>query len=209
MIERIIFDFDGTLVDSTDVLMLVFNELADKYNFNRIDHEDVEKLRHMSNLERSRYVNFPLYKVPFIAAEFNLLYNRQLKNVNFFDGIKDMLDELKNRGYKIAIISSNSENNIKEFLKNNNIDYINEVLSSINLFGKDKVIKKFLKTSGLEKSNVIYVGDEQRDVVACKKSGIKVIWVTWGYDSRENVLIKEPDYLVNTPEEILQIFDRV
>ncbi len=209
MIKQIIFDFDGTLVDSTEVLISVFNELAKKYKFNKIDHEDMKILRTMSNIERSRYVNFPLYKIPFIAAEFNLLYNYQIKNVSFFSGIKDMLDELKDRGYDIAIISSNSEKNIREFLTNNKIYYINDVVSSINLFGKDKVIKKYIKSHALNKSKVIYVGDEQRDVVACKKSGIKVIWVEWGYDSRENVSREKPDFTAKTPAEVLQILNGV
>ncbi|UMZ74281.1 HAD-IA family hydrolase [Natranaerofaba carboxydovora] len=206
MVKQIIFDFDGTLVDSTEVLMSVFNELADKYKFNKITNADIETLRRMSNLERSRYVNFPLYKVPFIVAEFNLLYSQKIKNVNFFEGIKDVLDELNSLGYKITIISSNSEKNIRDFLNNNNVTIIDEVISSNNLFGKDKVIKKYLKNHSLNKSDVIYVGDEQRDVVACKRTGIKVIWVEWGYDSKEVVLEKEPDYVVSTPEQLLNFF---
>ncbi len=205
MFKHIIFDFDGTMVDSTDVLLSVFNELSSKYKFNPINREEIELLRNMSVIERSRYVNFPLRKIPTIVADFNRLYNNNLKKVKFFDGVKEVLDELRASGYQLSIISSNSEKNIREFLKNNGIDYIDEVISATHFFGKDKTIKKYLKSNKLEKPQVIYVGDEKRDVVACKKIGVKVIWVEWGYDSRENVMNKGPDYIANTPENIIDI----
>ncbi|MEH7456754.1 HAD hydrolase-like protein, partial [Bacillus sp. JJ1127] len=80
-----------------------------------------------------------------------------------------------------------------------------EVYCSKNLFGKDKIIKKFLKEKKLTEADMLYVGDEQRDIVACKKAGVNVIWVGWGYDVLETVKEDSPDYMVNTPNEILHV----
>ena len=52
---------------------------------------------------------------------------------------------------------------------------------------------------------MIYVGDEQRDIIACKKVGVDVIWVGWGYDVIETIQEASPDYMVYTPNEILHI----
>ncbi|WP_028400128.1 HAD-IA family hydrolase [Ectobacillus panaciterrae] len=205
MIKYIIFDFDGTLVDSKDVTIAAFNQLADKYKYKKMKKEDLESLRKLSIRERCKLLDFPIYKIPFMAAEFYNLYKGSIHHVVLLDGIKDVLEELKSKGYHLAIISSNSENNIREFLQRNHIYHIDEILCSNKIFGKDKVIKKFLKTHKLKNTEVIYVGDEQRDIVACKKSDVKVIWVGWGYDAIEVVEQENPDYIVHTPEEIVQI----
>ncbi len=52
----------------------------------------------------------------------------------------------------------------------NGIDNISNVLCSSRIFGKDKIIKKYIKEANLKTSDVLYIGDEHRDIVACKKS---------------------------------------
>lgn len=77
------------------------------------------------------------------------------------------------------------------------------------MFGKDKIIKKFLKEKKLTEADMLYVGDEQRDIVACKKVGVNVVWVGWGYDVMETIKEDSPNYMVNTPNEILHIVESV
>ena len=110
-----------------------------------------------------------------------------------------------NRGYRLAIISSNSEGNIRRLLEKHKVEGIEEVYCSSNILGKETVIRRFLKNFRLQPSEVMYVGDEHRDVVACKKSGVRVIWVGWGYDSPEVVRPENPDFMVSKPAEILDI----
>ncbi len=205
MIKYILFDFDGTLADSKNVSISAWNQLADKYKFKKIYHKDLDALRKLSIKERAKQLNFPLYKIPLVIPEIYRLYKKSIKDIILFDGVKLLLDELKNRGYQIVIISSNSEGNIKEFLRENRVNSVKEVLCSSKIFGKDQVIKKFLQTNKLKESEVIYIGDECRDIVACKKVPVKIIWVGWGYDSAELVIPEKPDYMVHMPEEILNI----
>lgn len=205
MIKYVIFDFDGTLADSKNSLISAWNSLADKYQFKKIKYEDLESLKTLSIKERSKLLNFPMYKMPIVIPELYSLYRQSIKDITLFDGIKNVLDELESRGYQTAIISSNSEDNIKEFLQRNEVESITEVICSSRIFGKDKMIKNFIKSHNLQVSEVIYVGDEHRDIVACKKSGVKVIWVGWGYDAAELVQTANPDYMVYVPEQILQV----
>jgi phosphoglycolate phosphatase len=205
MLKYVIFDFDGTLVDSEDVFISVFNQLADRHQFKKIENHQIETLRRQSIIERCKALNFPLYKIPFLAKEAYALYKNCSSNMVLFKGIKELLQELKQRGYELAVISSNSEHNIRDFLQKNQISFIKDIFCSNNIFGKDKIIKYFLKVRKLKKSEVIYVGDELRDIVGCKKAGIKVIWVGWGYDVVDMVRQASPDYIVNTPDEILNI----
>lgn len=203
--KYIIFDFDGTLADSTAVFASAWNTLAQKYKFKGIEFKEIESLKKLSMAERSKLFDFPMYKLPMILPQFYRLYRQSLNEVHLYEGIKEVLMEIDKRGYKILIISSNSQENILEFLKMNGIQCVSNVLCSNRIFGKDKVLKKFLKDSSSTVSDVLYIGDEQRDIVACKKVGVPIIWVSWGYDSIEAIQQEEPEYKVNAPKEILDI----
>ncbi|TSI05439.1 HAD-IIIA family hydrolase [Lysinibacillus sp. BW-2-10] len=203
--KYVIFDFDGTLVDSKSALLTAWNTIADKHNFKKVKIEEIEELRKISIKERSLRYDFPLYKLPIIMPLFYQTYNKSIKEVTLIEGMKELLDELNHNGYKIAIISSNSKENIEGFMKDRGVQNISTILCSSRIFGKDKIMKKFLKEKQLGPDDVIYVGDEERDIVACKKVGIKVVWVEWGYDAFEVVQREQPDYIATEPKDILTI----
>lgn len=203
MIKLIIFDFDGTLVDSRELSVTIYNQLAQKYNTKMI--EDVETIMRLPLLERFKALNVPLYKVPLIASDLTKRYKDSLINITMFSGMRDLLIELIGRGYHVAIVSSNLESNIREYFQQNQLDVIRTIINSTNIMGKDKAIKKLLTTHKLNPHEVIYVGDEIRDIIACKKLGIKIVCVDWGFDPIEMLKVNTPDYIVGSAEEILSI----
>ena len=205
MLKYVIFDFDGTLADSKMALLSSWNSFALKNNFKELKLEELETMKKLSIKERCKLLNFPMYKLSFVIPQIYKLYRKAINDVTLFDGVKDLLQGLEKKSYKTAIISSNSKENILMFLKGNKIESITNILCSKSIFGKDKLINKFLKDNKLDASEVIYVGDEKRDLVACKKTGIKMIWVSWGYDSIEVFEGEYPDYKVNKPSEILEV----
>ncbi|HEX8530670.1 MAG TPA: HAD hydrolase-like protein [Cytophagales bacterium] len=205
MIQHVLFDFDGTLADSKEMALAILNRLAEKHAFRKIAPEDIEALRRLSIVERCRWLGVPLYKIPLLSIEARGLYKSALPQLQPFPGIRELLAALGQRGYGLSVLSSNSEGNIRAFLHRNGIEAIRTVVGSSALFGKDAAIKRFLKTHRLGSSQVIYVGDEERDVTACRKCAIPVIWVGWGYDAPEAVRPAQPDYTVQAPAEILSI----
>lgn len=205
MVRYVLFDFDGTLVDSLNIVIEVYNQLADKYNSKKIEQKDIAYLKGLSITERAKFLDFKLYKIPLLALDIYKLYKHSIKNLILFDGIKELLEQLHACGFQLAIVSTNSEQNIRECLQHNQIEVMNEIICSNNMFGKNEDIKRFLKTHKLKESEVIYVGDEARDIIAGKKSGVKVIWVSWGYDQLDNAKKEQPNYIVNEPHEILRI----
>ncbi|MFN7249780.1 MAG: HAD-IA family hydrolase [Anaerobacillus sp.] len=204
MLKYIIFDFDGTLVDSKDFSIQVINQLAEKYQFQNLSREQIEELRKYSIADRCRMMNFPLHKIPFAFIEFLLLYKEGTQQLRLFPGIKELLAKLEEDNYKLAVISSNTEENIKQSLQNNQVDNISEILAA-SIFGKDKIIKKFLKNHRLKASEVLYVGDELRDILACKQAGVKIAWVDWGFDSIEVTKVEQPDFFAHQPLDIYSI----
>jgi len=209
LIKYVLFDFDGTLVDSKKIVFDVVNQLAEKHKFKKVEEKDIDYLRKLPVLDRCKYLGIPIYKLPFWAKEFYNLYKKSAKTLNLFDGIKELLDELNSQGYGLAIISSNTEDIIREVLIGNDIDYVNKIYCSKDIFGKAKIIKKFLTDSNLNSTQVIYIGDELRDIVACKKSNVKIIWVEWGYDEIDTLKDNCPDYTVVTPTEIIPVLEKI
>jgi hypothetical protein len=92
--------------------------------------------------------------------------------------------------------------NINAFLSHNKISSFDNIISSGGLFGKAKAIKDFLSQQALDSQEVVYVGDECRDIIACQKNKVRVIAVTWGYDSEELLAGYHPDALVHHPLEL-------
>ncbi|WP_180968266.1 HAD-IA family hydrolase [Cytobacillus massiliigabonensis] len=205
MLKYVIFDFDGTIADSRVVFVSAWNKIAEKYHFKKIELAELENMKKLTIRELCKMLDFPMYKIPIFIPQLYKLYRQSINDLKLFDGMKDVLDELNKKGVKTAIISSNSEENIKLFLRRNSMENVTDILCSSHIFGKDKLLSKFLKQNQLDTADVIYVGDEQRDIIACKKAGIKIIWVTWGYDSIEVVQSVEPDFKASLPGEILQL----
>lgn len=120
--------------------------------------------------------------------------------------MKEALIDLKNAGHHLGIITSNSKDNVTEFLKVNELDNLFEfIYSGITIFGKTTIINNVLRQKQLKLEEVIYVGDETRDIEASKKSNIKVIAVTWGFNSPEVLAKQKPNYLIHHPSELLEV----
>jgi phosphoglycolate phosphatase len=207
MIKYILFDFDGTLANSKEVFITCFNQLAVKHGFKQIEKDAIPLLRKMSIKERFRFLKVPYYRMPWLTGQFLALYKQQCKDVALYNNIPDLLLTLKTN-YQLAILSTNSKDIITEVLEKNNISLIDKIYCSSKLFGKSYLIKSFLKKYGLKPSEVLYVGDELRDIEACQAAGIAIAWVSWGYDVQETVQANPPDYIVHQPDELIELLTR-
>jgi len=209
-IKFIIFDFDGTIADTLPYSFQRFLEIAKALQLNDLSERQIIKEIRSKSYQELLKGSFKKawLKLPYVV---NMIKNMQIElekemeNIKFFTGVKKFLFDLKKKGYNLAIISSNRIENINKFIKFNKIDIFDFVHGKTDLFGKEGYLKKFLKDFKLDKSEVIYIGDEIRDVEACKKAGIKMIGVSWGLHTVEALKKAGVDYLVKKPEEILSI----
>ena len=208
MIKHIIFDFDGTVADSIDLALKVGNEIAKKHNFDQLTMDGLREINNYPIKERSKKIGIPLYRLPTLSVEFLFRYRQLINTLKVFDGIKNIIMKLSKEGYYLSIISSNSVENIKFFLKNNQLEVFNNIISSNNLFGKNQSISKYMRKNRISPDELIYIGDELRDIEACKKTCVKIICVVWGFDSIELLKTGNPDYIANKPEDILSIINK-
>lgn len=205
MVKHILFDFDGTLVDSRALLVKLYNEMAVQYQFRRIRDQDLALLRSLSISERVDRLGVPVLQIPKLVTAGRQLYQENIRTLHIVPGMKEVIARVSSQGMKSSILSSNSEVNIRQILKNNKLDgAFKEIISAKHIFGKHHSIRKVMKQWGTSPSRMIYVGDELRDIEACRKLGVPIVAVTWGYDSQHLLLSGKPDYLVNSPGELLK-----
>jgi len=209
LIKHVIFDFDGTLADSMELGLQVYNDIAEKYHCKEMTMDELRSLNHMPIKERIKHAGIPSYRIPQMLVEGLLKFRQLIGSIHVFEGIPELLENLKKEGLGLSIISSNSFENINDFLQKNCLNVFDSVISVSNLFGKDKSIRRYVKKLDVAVDEVIYVGDEIRDIEACKKVPVQSISVTWGYDSLDLLKKGSPDFIVSKPDEILEIILRL
>jgi phosphoglycolate phosphatase len=199
---HIIFDFDGTIADSTALVRHHFNELAKKYSKRPVSFDDLRDGGMMHLIKKS---GVSMLKVPKIGYELKQLMHTVVHKVNVYPDIVPVIKGLAKK-HTLIIISSNSEQNIRDFLRRHELSqYFSIIHSDSSLFGKHEVLKRLCKKYKLSPKTLIMIGDEDRDVRAAKKFGCPVIATTWGWNSRIHLEKSEPDYITDDPEELLAL----
>lgn len=206
--KTIIFDFDGTIADTVDALVNIANRLALEFEHPQISVNELRLLRNLTAREIIKYSGISLFQIPFLVKKVKGELKAKIRDLQPISGITEALRELKNQGYQLGIITSNSEENVNEFLQYHHLDNLFEFIhSGVTIFGKTTIINNVLRQRQLNPQIVIYVGDETRDIDAAKKAHIKVIAVTWGFNSSEALAREKPNFLIHHPSELLEVVD--
>lgn len=201
--KTIVFDFDGTLSDSMPIFLDVINILAREFDYPQVDQKREQELRMMST-KKFMLEELKLSKLHVMSFE-KRAREECLKRVDdlvLFDGVKEVIQDLKEQGYRVGILSSNSQEVIESVLQRYNVR-VDFVYSGSSLFGKSRVIGAMLKEHKITKDDVVYVGDELRDVEACQTAGVNMVAVDWGFNAKEAFKAVGVD-AVSSPQELLQ-----
>lgn len=194
MLKKVVFDFDGTVADTfqqtIDLIREVKPDLSDKI---------IKRYRELGAKKVKSELKISLRE---IFRVMRLIKDKQLDTIEkavAFRGMKKLIEELREKKIEVGILSSNSKKNIEKWLQKELI-MIDWVRSESTLFGKEKALIK------VKSADMLYVGDEIRDIEACHKIGIKIVAVTWGYNSEKALRQANPDYLVGEVKELRNLF---
>ncbi len=91
------------------------------------------------------------------------------------------------------------------FLKQYDCDFFDFGAYSSAIFGKASKLRSLIHKHNLQKEHILYIGDTIGDITSCRKAGIRVAAVTWGYNAKEVLEASNPDILVSRPEELLDM----
>lgn len=212
MINTIIFDLDGTLLNTLEGLKNSTNFALKKFNSPEITLEQtrsfvgngVRKLIERAIPNGEQNPDFEKCLNTFKEHYSKTMYQKTVA----YDGIEDMLTELKKRGIKTGVVSNKFDTAVKELCKN----YFDGLIivaigESPNVRKKpapDSVLKA-MKILGAKPENTLYVGDSDVDIQTAKNSNLKSVGVTWGFRDRELLEKEGADFIINTPCELLEL----
>ncbi len=192
----VIFDFDGTLADSISLSIRLFNSYSQKFHYSTIDRKENQDL---SAMELVKLAHIKFWKLPGLVCFFRKQLAQKSAQIEIFPGVKEMLLELKNAGHDLGIITSNSSEGVKNFLQRNRLkECFSYIKTDVSLFGKTKSLCKAKK---LLRKNFVYVGDELRDIEACRKSGTPIVSVSWGFNSFDSLQKENPGRVAKNAQE--------
>jgi len=200
--KTVIFDFDGTLANSIDLIIALYNEHADEFGYEKLNRKEIPSLRRMGykkamKQKKIRYRSLPKM-IPVLGREMRL----RIQEVEPYEGIVSLLKDLQKDGYNLGVLTSNQAALVSEFFNTHDFPAFDFIVSEKTLFGKGKALKRIMRQQKIDSKNVVYVGDEPRDVLASRKAGVSVIGVTWGIGGKEGFEKTSPNMLVSSPREL-------
>jgi phosphoglycolate phosphatase len=198
----VIFDFDGTLADTFPWFTRVLNTVADRYSFKRIQAHETEHLRGLSAREIIQHLDVPTWKLPLIARHMRALAAQDLQSIRLFDGVEDMLQSLSEAGLHVAVVSSNSEENVRHVLGPKFASRVTYYACGASMFGKPAKFRRVQKRSGIPPSEAICIGDEIRDHEAARAAGLAFGAVSWGYNDADALRQLKPEAFFERPDQI-------
>lgn len=210
--NTVIFDLDGTLLNTLDDLSDSINAILQSHNFPLRTTNEVKQF--LGNgvgplMRLAAPSSCTDEEVSIYLTEFKKHYEKNMDNkTRPFDGIMEVLIDLHRFNYKMAIVSNKFDDGVKSLVKTYFCNLFPVAIGESPTVRKkpapDSVLTA-IKELGADISGTIYVGDSEVDVITAKNAGIPCIGVTWGFRSREVLRKAGADFLIDTPREIFTI----
>lgn len=207
---EVVFDFDGTIADTFDAAVKILNRLAPEYGYEPVTEEMQKEFKKLGTKKALKAFGVSWFQFIRIGRRAIRELKHDISTINMFPGMPGVFKELQKRGITMGILSSNTKENIQRFFEENGLEGVFEyIVPSGLMWGKARKLKKVLKKRKLSKEELIYVGDETKDIIASHKVGSRIIAVTWGYNGEEALVGYEPDWVAKKPQDIVTIVDGI
>jgi phosphoglycolate phosphatase len=200
--KLVIFDFDGTLADSFPWALTILNDIADMHGIRRVGQDEVDMLRGLSIRAVAKHLHVPWYKVPGIARDMRVMMQRDIDRIPLIDGMDGLLARLSTMGVQMAVVSSNTRDNVRRILGPENARRFDYYECGVALMSKAGRFRKILKRSKIHAHDALCIGDELRDLEAARKAHIPFGGVTWGYNLPDALRAHSPRAVFTTVGDI-------
>lgn len=200
-----VFDFDGTIADTLPAFIAVFNKTV-RGNKDPMSPEEIQALRGLSSRKALAKAGVRWWQVPKLIVQGIGDFHALVPTVEPFKDMPEVIKELYVRGDKLFIVTSNTRESVDTFLLNHELDgFFTDIATGASLFNKAKYIRRLMKQNNLKRKNTLYIGDETRDVQAARLALIKIVSVSWGFNTEKILRRQRPSFLVHRPKDILKI----
>ncbi|NTW13680.1 MAG: HAD-IA family hydrolase [Candidatus Moranbacteria bacterium] len=201
----IIFDLDGTIVDSMPILRSFV-----EHEGLLLDERDISALRDLPAGEALGRLGIGMWKLPYFAWRFRGYFRESLPKAVLISGIEEAVRRLYDEGHTLGVLTTNSRSNAIAVLERGGIgSRFSFVKSERNTFGKSKALRRIVNGYAMKPETVWYVGDEVRDMVAAREAGLRSLAVTWGFNSEKALRAANPDEIISRPDDLESVISRV
>jgi len=193
-----IWDFDGTVVDSRALMLAIFNRLAPEFRYRPV--HDPESVRSLTTRQFLRLHGISLWRLPRLVRRFHAAAAEEAETLKLYPGLLDALTGLCTAGLRLGILSSNKEDTIRRCLRANAAEvHFDFVIGYPRLFGKGKALRRIIRAERILPNEVVYVGDEVRDIEAARRARVASAAVTWGLNTEAILRSCGPDLVALDP----------
>ena len=213
-VETVVFDMDGTILNTIDDIAGAVNYILGKYELPLRTVEEVKGFVG-NGLKRTLLLSVPEgCSEDFVDSIFDEFAEYYKNHSNIYtqpyDGIVDALKELKRRGYKLAVVSNKRHEAVVKLCDTFYSGLFDEMLGEtegIKRKPAPDMVNLVLDRLKSDKSRSVYVGDSDVDIKTANNSGLNGIYVSWGFRSKEFLISEGAECIVNTPEQLLEILN--
>jgi phosphoglycolate phosphatase len=210
MKKLVAFDYDGVIVDSLKVNRQITNDACRELvkGVREITQDDIENLNHMSFQEVAKVIGVPSELIPECLKLINERLVASYSQLSLFDGITNLVKQLSEDGYLVAIVTHNTEAAVHSLMRNSGIDqFFCAVLGAETDGEKGDKLKLLQERFEITAENTYMIGDSVGDIREAKLAGAKAIAVSWGFQSLKRLKTCDPDFIVETPKEIEDVLE--
>lgn len=210
--ELAIFDLDGTILNTLD-------DLADSMNYVLKMHgfplHTVDEVRMMVGngiinlVKRALPSGTEQEKIQAVFDDFNAYYKLHSSDkTKSYDGIIEMLDQLKKSGIKLAVVSNKADYAVQDLCKKHFSGLFDAVVGEKQNVPKKPApdsVNNILQELGIERNKSVYIGDSDVDVQTAKNAEMSCISVDWGFRGRSFLEQCGAKIIVSSPEDVVKI----
>ena len=206
----ILFDFDGVLADTLDDLLNFAREVCAQLGLPRNPTPaDLEVLDTMSFVDYGQQLKLPPQYIDAFVSQCLQRFNQRSRPPEIFEGMRQVITEAA-RHNTIAIVTGNTTPTVNEFLKENNLrEHIKLIIGVEQKGTRPEKIERALRELGQGEKAAYMVGDAVSDIRAARETSTKSIAVGWGHQSPTRLMTAAPDYLVDSPQELLELLKKI
>lgn len=205
MFKAILFDFDGTLLNTHDLIIKGLNRVSLKSRgipFGTSEHNQILG----KPLEEQMRILCPSNQVA-LTEEFQIWYRENHDHyAKPYEDIEDMLQMLQSEGYRLGIVTNNSRPGLQLGLDFLGLEHYFDILITRDDVPECKPsplgIQKALAQLRMTPGECIYVGDSAGDILAAQAAGVMAVLVAWTAMTLEQVRVLSPDKIIESPYEI-------